>query len=91
MNNCYTAGTIGSGRRFSVYCVEEIEWQQFWEVSNLQAAGGRSPAAVQAGLGSQNIDLMVYVPEFFNIKGRDLPTTARSSRSKRNLSNSNQC
>lgn len=87
MNDSYMASMIGSGRRLSVHCVEEIEWLQFWEVSNLQAAGGRSPAAVQAGLGSQNIDLMVDVPEFFNIKGRDLPTTARSSRSKRNLSN----
>ena len=76
MNDCYRASTIGSGRRLSVHCVEEIEWQQFREVSSLQAAGGRSPAAVQAGLGSQNIDLMVYVPEFFNIRGRDMPTTA---------------
>jgi hypothetical protein len=33
-------------------------------------------AAVQARLGWQDIDLRVYLSEFFNIKGRDRPTTA---------------
>ncbi len=52
------------------YCVEEVERQQFREVSDHQALGDRSMAASLASLGWQDFYLNVNVPVFFNTIGR---------------------
>ena len=52
------------------YYVEEVEQQQFWEVSELEAVGDRSTVAVLTSLGWQNFYLDVNVPAFFNTIGR---------------------
>ena len=57
-------------RRQPVYCVEEVERQQFREVSDFQAVGDRSIAAVLASLGWQDFYLNVNVPAFFNTIGQ---------------------
>ena len=57
-------------RQQPAYCVEEVERQQFREVSDIQAVGDRSTAAVLASLGWQNFYLNVNVPAFFNTIGQ---------------------
>ena len=52
------------------YCIEEVERQQFLEVSDLQAVADRSTAAVLASLGWQDFYRNVNVPAFFNTIGR---------------------
>ena len=54
----------------AAYCVEEVERQQFREVSDLQAVFDRSIAAVLASLGWQNFYLNINVPAFFNTTGQ---------------------
>ena len=50
--------------------VEEVERQQFRDVSDLQAVGDRSIAVVLASPGWQDFYLIVNVPAFFNTIGQ---------------------
>jgi hypothetical protein len=54
---------------FLAYFVEEVEWQQFPEVSTLQTVGDCSIAAIFDGLGWQGFHLNFYSPDFFNTIG----------------------
>lgn len=65
----------------SAYCVEEAERQQFREVSDLQAVGDRSTAAVLVSLGWQSFVLNVNVPAFFNTIGQKQPLPEMAFRS----------
>ena len=52
------------------YSVENVERQPFWDISDLQAVGDRSIAAVLASRGLQGFYLNINVPAFFNTIGR---------------------
>ena len=64
--SCFKAAASPLRCPLTPYCVENVERQPFRDVSNRQAVGDRSIAAVLASPGWQEFYLQVKTPAFFN-------------------------